>query len=210
MLEEERKYAVDARFAVPDLSGCVPDGGEVVALAPVALRATYYDTADRRLARAGVSLRYRRGDVAPWTVKLPTDVVGVRQEISRVGTAAAIPDELVDLVTVYTRGDVLAPAAALRTTRRVYELRDGDGKLLAELDDDSVAVLDGQKIRVKFREIEVERRDGRRKVLDRVGEALRTAGADGDGEFVAKHLRALGPLPPPELTPPAPAAQPVG
>src|SRR2546423_1200730 len=65
MLEEERKYAVDARFAVPDLSGCVPDGGEVVALAPVTLRATYYDTADRRLARAGVSLRYRRGGAAP-------------------------------------------------------------------------------------------------------------------------------------------------
>ena len=68
MLEEERKYAVDARFAVPDLSGCVPDGGEVVTLAPVRLRATYYDTADRRLARAGASLRYRRGDAAPWTV----------------------------------------------------------------------------------------------------------------------------------------------
>jgi len=203
MLEEERKYAVGARFAVPDLSGCVPDGGEVVALAPATLRATYYDTADRRLARAGVSLRYRRGDAAPWTVKLPTDVVGVRQEISRVGAPTDIPAELVDLVTAYTRGDALAPAAVLRTTRRVYELRDGDGKLLAELDDDTVAVLDGQKIRFRFREIEVERRDGGRKVLNRVGEALRDAGADG-GEFVAKHLRALGPLPPPELTPPAP------
>src|SRR5213080_4990431 len=130
MLEEERKYAVDARFGVPDLSGCVPDGGEVVTLAPVRLRATYYDTADRRLARAGASLRYRRGDAAPWTVKLPTDV-----------------------------------AAVLRTTRRSYELRDADGRLLAELDDDSVAVLDGQKVRFKFREIEVERRDGGRRLL---------------------------------------------
>src|SRR5437773_1919636 len=172
MLEEERKYAVDARFAVPDLSGCVPAGGEVVPLAPVTLRATYYDTADRRLARAGVSLRYRRGDAAPWTVKLPTDLVGVRQEISRVGTPAGIPTELVDLVTAYTRGDALVPAAVLRTTRRVYELRDGDGRLLAELDDDSVAVLDGQRIRLRFREIEVERHDGGRKLLDRVSEAL--------------------------------------
>src|SRR5437016_13661548 len=103
MLEEERKYAVDARFGVPDLSGCVPDGGEGVALALVTLRATYYDTADRRLARAGASLRYRRGDAVPWTVKLPTDVAGVRHEISRVGSPADIPTELVELVTTYTR-----------------------------------------------------------------------------------------------------------
>jgi len=203
MLEEERKYAVDARFGVPDLSACVPDGGEVVALDPTTLRATYYDTADRRLARAGASLRYRRGDPVPWTVKLPTGVVGIRQEVSRVGSPAGIPTELVELVTVYTRGSVLAPAAVLRTTRRVYELRDGDGRLLAELDDDSVAVLDGPRVRFKFREIEVERRDGGRKVLDRVGEALQAAGADGGGAFVAKHLRALGPLEAPELTPPA-------
>src|SRR5438552_9481337 len=125
MLEEERKYAVDARFGVPDLSGCVPDGGEVVTLAPVRLRATYYDTADRRLARAGASLRYRRGDALPWTVKLPTAVAGVRHEISRAGQPATIPVDLVALVTAYTRGSALEPAAVLRTTRRVYELRDG-------------------------------------------------------------------------------------
>jgi CHAD domain-containing protein len=168
------------------------------------LRATYYDTADRRLARAGASLRFRRGDALPWTVKLPTSVAGVRHEISRAGLPSAIPAELLALVTAYTRGGVLEPAAILRTTRRVYELRDRDGRLLAELDDDTVAVLDGQKVRLKFREIEVERRDGGRKILDRVDEVLRTAGANGS-RFVPKHVRALGTLRPPELTPPGPA-----
>ncbi|OLB66748.1 MAG: CHAD domain containing protein [Actinobacteria bacterium 13_2_20CM_2_72_6] len=205
MLEEERKYEVDPRFAVPDLSGCLPDGGAIVAAPPAPLRATYYDTADRRLARAGVSLRFRRGDPLPWTVKLPTGVVGVRQEISRAGLPATIPAELVALVTAYTRGSALEPAAVLRTTRRVYELRDRAGRLLAELDDDTVAVLDGPKTRLKFREIEVERHDGGRKLLDRVDEALRTAGARNGGGFVPKHVRALGKLGPPELTPPAPA-----
>jgi len=205
MLEEERKYEVDPRFGVPDLSGCVPDGGQVVALPPVTLRATYYDTADRRLARAGASLRYRRGDPVPWTVKLPTAVAGIRHEISRPGAPVAIPTELVELVTAYTRGTTLEPAAVLRTTRRVHELRDPGGRLLAELDDDSVAVLDGQKVRFRFREIEVERRDGGRKVLDRVDDVLRTAGANGRGTFVPKHVRALGKLPAPEL--PAPEAQ---
>src|SRR5581483_9529966 len=137
MLEEERKYEVDPRFAVPDLRAALPAGGQVVSLAPAALRATYYDTADRRLARAGVSLRYRRGDASkvaghgpeggspplPWTVKLPTETTGVRHEISRPGKPSTIPEELVELVTVYTRGAALEPAAELRTSRRVHELR---------------------------------------------------------------------------------------
>jgi len=62
MLEEERKFAVEGGFEVPDLSGCLPPGGRVVPRPPMTLRATYYDTPDLRLARAGVSLRYRRGE----------------------------------------------------------------------------------------------------------------------------------------------------
>ena len=81
MVEEERKYDVGPDFAVPDLSGAVPAGGRVVPLPPVTLTATYYDTEDLRLARSGASLRYRRGDAEPWTVKLPTGSVGVRHEI---------------------------------------------------------------------------------------------------------------------------------
>src|SRR2546423_829603 len=91
MLEEERKYEVDPRFAVPDLSGCLPAGGEIVTAPPAPLRATYYDTADRRLARAGASLRFRRGDALPWTVKLPTGVAGIRHEISRAGPPGRPP-----------------------------------------------------------------------------------------------------------------------
>jgi CHAD domain-containing protein len=202
MLEEERKYEVDPRFAVPDLRAVLPAGGQVVALAPAALRATYYDTADRRLARAGVSLRYRRGDDVPWTVKLPTKTTGIRREISRPGKPTAIPEDLVDILTVYARGAALEPAAELRTSRRVHELRGGDGTLLAELDDDTVSVLDGRSTRMKFREIEVERKECGGKLLDRIDELLRAAGA-ASGTFTAKHIRAIGSLGPPDLTPPA-------
>src|SRR6266516_7491620 len=201
MLEEERKYEVEPRFAIPDLGAVLPDGGRVDPLDPIQLRATYYDTPDRRLARAGASLRFRRGDAVPWTVKLPTEVVGVRQEVSRTGAPGAVPDELVDLVTSYTRGSKVEPVAVLRTTRRVYELRDRGGSLLAELDDDTVSVLEGRNVRLKFREIEVERRDSGRKLLDRLDELLREAGAVS-GTFTPKLVRALGPLAPPELPPP--------
>jgi inorganic triphosphatase YgiF len=198
MLEEERKYEVDPRFTLPELAGALPAGGQVVPCAPVSLRATYYDTVDLRLARAGASLRYRRGDEKPWTVKLPTDVPGIRHEISRSGPPGAIPAELADVVTSYARGAALSPATVLRTTRRVYELRGGDGNLLAELDDDTVAVLDGKSVRQRFREIEVERHAGGRKLLDRVGEQLRAAGA-ATGTFTPKHVRALGAMGPADL-----------
>src|SRR5688572_4584045 len=103
MLEEERKYQVVGRFTMPDLTDAAPAGGRVLPLAPVTLRATYYDTPDHRLARAGVSLRHRRGEVATkaWTVKLPSDLPGARHEISRPGPPDKIPAELSALVTVY-------------------------------------------------------------------------------------------------------------
>jgi CHAD domain-containing protein len=201
MLEEERKYEVEPGFALPELAGALPEGGRVVRCAPVSLRATYYDTADLRLARAGASLRYRRGDERPWTLKLPTDVPGIRHEISRGGPSGTVPAELAGAVTAYVRGAALSPATVLRTTRRVYELRGRDGSLLAELDDDSVAVLDGKAVRSRFREIEVERHDGGRKLLDRVGEQLRAAGA-ATGTFTPKHVRALGGVGPADLVRP--------
>ncbi|MEN3305569.1 MAG: hypothetical protein V7603_1771 [Micromonosporaceae bacterium] len=214
MLEEERKYEVDPRFAVPDLSDCLPDGGQVVAREPKYLRATYYDTADLRLARNGASLRFRRGDELPWTVKLPTDTPGIRNEISRAGAPGTVPGELIALVLAYTRGALLEPGAVVRTTRRVHELRDAYGRPLAELDDDTVSVLDGKTVRHRFREIEVERHEGGRKLLDRVDARLREAGATV-GDFLPKHVRALcvlnstagigvDALGPPEPTPPAP------
>src|ERR1700742_3438048 len=116
MLEEEHKYEVDPGFTLPELVGALPSGGHVVPCPPVSLRATYYDTVDLRLARAGASLRYRRGDAMPWTVKLPTDVPGIRHEISRPGAPGTVPAEPAAVVTAYARGARLEPAAVLRTT----------------------------------------------------------------------------------------------
>ncbi|HKD97656.1 MAG TPA: CYTH and CHAD domain-containing protein [Micromonosporaceae bacterium] len=203
-VEEERKYGVGTRFVLPHLTGTLPDGGTVTTHPPVTLTATYYDTADLRLARAGVSLRYRAGDSdRPWTVKLPTDTPGSRHEIDVSGHPDAIPAPLVDLTTVYHRGQPLAPVVTIRTSRVRHDLRDTDGTLLAEVADDGVSVLDGRRVRTRFREVEVERKAAPRKLLRRIGAALHDAGAV-EGVFAAKHARALGEpaAQPPDLTPP--------
>ncbi|MEH1169200.1 CYTH and CHAD domain-containing protein [Micromonospora sp. CPCC 205539] len=192
MVEEEQKYEVDEAFVLPDLGATPPAGGRVRALPPVTLVARYLDTVDLRLARAGASLRHRKGDELPWTVKLPTGTPGVRHEISRPGPVGQPPPELVELVTALHRGAPLAPVTVLRTVRRAHEVCDKAGAVLAEVVDDQVTVLDGSGATTgAFREVEVELKAGNRKLLDRVGAVLRDAGARS-GSFTPKHVRALG------------------
>lgn len=77
--EIERKYEAD-HDGLPDLTG-VPGVTEVVDAGVTHLDATYYDTADERLAADGITLRRRTGgDDAGWHLKLPV-APGVRDEI---------------------------------------------------------------------------------------------------------------------------------
>src|SRR5205823_4170317 len=74
--EREIKLSAWAGFALPDLTGVV-DGATVTELTTVELRATYFDTPDLRLSRAGLSLRHRTGGgESGWTVKLPDGAGG--------------------------------------------------------------------------------------------------------------------------------------
>jgi len=210
MLEEERKYDVGVDFTLPALKSTLPKGGTVVPLPAKTLRATYYDTETARLARTGISIRYRSGERGkdPWTVKLPTHgAPEAREEITRPGTARTMPADLVALMTAFHRGAPLRPAVTIRTVRRTYELRDKDGDLLAEVSDDTVSVLDGRAVVGQFREIEVERGKAGDKLLEKVEEALLAAGATR-GTFLPKHARAMGERASgaPDLTPPTPLA----
>ncbi len=190
MLEEERKYQVDAQFTLPDLAGCVPVGGRLIERPTHKLRATYYDTHDLRLARAGAFLRHRRGDDEPWTVKLPTRTPGTRAEISVNGSSSSVPKRLLDLVTAITRGHPIAQVAVLVTHRRAVQLCDRDDRVAVAVVDDAVSVLHDNRIVGKFREIEVERRAGRAHLMDMVEAALCAAGAVG-GTFAPPLARAL-------------------
>src|SRR2546425_795562 len=157
MLELELKLAVEGSFA-PTLQPGRAGVAGIEELAPLDLRATYYDTPDLRLARHGITLRHRtgEGDRPGWTLKLPNgrdNGVG-REELHFDGAARSVPGEAIDLITAFVRSATIAPVARLRTRRRRWSLRGREGEELAELVDDRVSVLQRGRVVERFREIE--------------------------------------------------------
>ena len=180
--EIERKYDVAEDFRLPDLS---VDG--VVVGSPVVheLSATYFDTADYRLARARVTLRRRTGGAdAGWHLKLPR-LDGTRDEVhAPLGRSAKPPPSLLSKVRVHVRDAALQPVASIRTTRTAYPLVDaaadgGAAAVLAEVADDVVTAqaLGEQVTLTSWREVEVELVTGEPAVLDAVESALLDGGA---------------------------------
>jgi CHAD domain-containing protein len=208
--EREVKLAAWPGFYLPDLDGVI-DGFTAVPLPALNLSATYYDTPDLRLTRAGLSLRHRVGDGSDaWTVKLPEGSDGpalVRRELHFAGGPGAVPKDAANLVRVHVRSDALAPVARLVTRRQRVELRDAAGTPLVEIDDDEVSVLEGRRLAARFREVEVELLgEADRGLLAVVVARLRAAGA-GAPDKVPKVVRALGAL---AVTPPEVAPVPLG
>jgi CHAD domain-containing protein len=204
MLEREVKLGAGPAFHLPDLTGVV-DGVTVTPPEAVRLETVYYDTPDLRLARWGVSLRYRAGE--GWTLKLsPSTEEGMleRDEITFQGGAKKPPAAAVGLVRAYVRKSELAPVARLSTMRRRVRLLGADGGRVAEVVDDEVSVRDGRRVAARFREIEIEvaGADGNEAVVQPLVERLRGAGA-GAPDPTPKHIRALGPraMEPPEVAP---------
>ncbi|GAC1595333.1 MAG: CYTH and CHAD domain-containing protein [Acidimicrobiales bacterium] len=211
-VEREVKLAGWPGLVLPDLAYALPGVG-VMVLGPLRLDATYWDTADLRLARSGASLRYRSEMMMgvegattepkpPWTLKLPTLSNGpglARRELTFVGRQRRVPPEASAIALGITRGAPLVAVARLRTDRARLLFTDADGTSLAELDDDEVSVLiagpggRGRRVASRFRELEVELVDGADPtVLDAITRVLRSLGA-GPPDPTPKVVRALGP-----------------
>ncbi|GAA1970622.1 CYTH and CHAD domain-containing protein [Amycolatopsis minnesotensis] len=136
--ERERKFEVGLRRPRPELAGVGPIAGTADPV-ELTLDATYFDTADHRLAAAGVTLRRRRGGSDEgWHLKLP--VGDDRRDEIRMPLSAKSkpPRELRRLVVAHTMGHKLIPVAHLRTERTECALLDGAGRTVAALTDDKV------------------------------------------------------------------------
>ena len=90
------------------------------------------------------------------------------------------------MLPAYLRGRDLVPVARLRTRREGVRAQG------AEIVDDNVSVLEGQRVARRFREVEVELLEGDERTLRRLEKELRRAGAESAGELQPKLYRALG------------------
>ncbi|MFP3991318.1 CYTH and CHAD domain-containing protein [Streptomyces sp. E11-3] len=192
--EIERKYegsAVAEGAGLPDLTK-VAGVSAVIDKGVAELDATYYDTADLRLAAANRTLRRRTGgDDAGWHLKLPVSE-GVRDEI-RAPLSATVPRALAGLVRARARDAELLPVVRLASARDVRHLVDADGALLAEVSVDAVRAerLTEGGGTSEWTEIEVELADeGDPALLDKVEKKLRKAGLRPSGS-ASKLARAL-------------------
>ncbi|MEU8988480.1 CYTH and CHAD domain-containing protein [Streptomyces sp. NPDC048558] len=198
--EIERKYESDDS-GLPDLTG-VAGVDAVIDKGVAHLDATYYDTADERLAASSITLRRRTGGSdAGWHLKFPV-APGVRDEVQE-PLSDTLPDTLAGLVRSRVRDTELVPMVRLRSERDVRHLVDADGGLLAVVSVDAVQAerLAGGSSTTQWTEIEVELADGvDPKVLDKVEKRLRKAGVR-PSESESKLARALAETAPKKLAP---------
>jgi inorganic triphosphatase YgiF len=157
--ETERKYEAADEVPIPDPArllgtdtGSAPEDQE--------LDATYFDTADLRLARSGITLRRRQGGSDPgWHLKLPVGADSRDELRVPLGRARRTPPaELTALTRVHTQGTKLQPVVRLHTRRRRWLLADDDAQPLAELVEDRVTAhtLGAGTETTSWREVEVE------------------------------------------------------
>jgi inorganic triphosphatase YgiF len=157
-LEIEQKFDVDPGFTRPSFGALAG----VTADEPVLhhLAAVYFDTADGRLAASKITLRRRTGGTDEgWHLKLPAGADARREVHAPLGTAERqVPDELAARVAEVTGGQPLAPIAELNTERTVVTLHGTDGRVVAEVADDSVTArrLPARGEPLRWREVEVE------------------------------------------------------
>ncbi|WP_243709056.1 CYTH and CHAD domain-containing protein [Actinomadura sp. GC306] len=190
-LEIEQKYDADAGFVLPELAG-LPGVASAAEPEVHELHASYFDTADLRLAAHGITLRRRRGGPdAGWHLKMPAGLDSKQELRAPLGRPRAVPARLAGLVAAYTRGAELRPVATLETRRTVVRLLAADGTELAEVADDLVTGSGPGAETERWREIEVELKDGPSDLLKAAGKRLRKSGAKR-GRSSSKLGRLLG------------------
>ena len=119
---------------------------------------TIYDTADKRLLRAGVRLLNRQRDgLSEWVLQadgwgpwLPSELVIDEND------GEDLPTELVELTLPFRRRATLGPVASWSSAQSNFQLLDVDGQPLAELIDDRIALSQGGPVSERARQITLQ------------------------------------------------------
>jgi CHAD domain-containing protein len=192
-LEREVKLEAPPTFSLARLQAHL-DGYVTSPLSWRRLHTIYFDTDDLRLTRWGLSLRFRLHE--GWTLKIPVPREShalYREEHVFEGTPDHVPAGALDLAAAYLRGAIPRPVAELRTLRAKRHVLSDGGDDLAEVAEDDVRVVDGSRVVMRFREIEIELTENAADdTLDVLEHLLRNVGA-GPPDPTPKNVRALGP-----------------
>ncbi len=180
-LEVEDKYHLDPLTVLPDFRAM--PGVKSVSAVDHQLEATYFDTVDLDLARAGVTLRRRTGgEDAGWHLKLPTSTGRLEIGLPLGRAAKNPPTALSRVVRGVVRDSELSPVVVIRTERRVQRLIDKSGDVLAEVADDRVSAEPVTSeapglAPITWREAEVELVSGKPTLLVRASDLMASVGA---------------------------------
>lgn len=190
--ERGLRFDVDQSFVLPSVAGVLAAGGRVETRME-RFRSVYFDTADRALLDAGMTLRRRlgAGDRA-WQLKVPH--TPFRQIIRVDFPGDGVPDELRRLLLGVSRGQPLEPIASLVTQRSATRLRDAAGRHVADIDDDKIHASGAgdTAIAVTWREVDIALGVDEVRLQAALRKRLRRAGARPTAD-VSKLDRALNP-----------------
>ena len=168
VVEDEIKLGIPSRFQLP------PDMGE--ALPPRVFTSTYFDTARHRLGQLGLTLRKRiEHSHGVWQLKIPSGAVRLELEID--SGSRSIPWEFQDLLTAFFRKQEAVQLGKLRTKRKGVRIQK-DNQVIAEVVQDSVALIRDTKVAHSFQELEVELQEGTAAQLKPIRKILLQAGAE--------------------------------
>lgn len=197
--EAKQKWDADPGTPLPVLLD-IPGVERVAEPVREGFEAVYFDTATLALAARRITLRRRTGGPDHgWHLKLPAG--GNRRQVIRapLGQPETVPEELLDHVLVYTRGEPLIPVARVGTERTARRLYGPGGVHLAGFADDRVHAepLHPTGPGVDWREWKIELVDGTGDLFATAANTLTATGA-GRSAHGSKLARALGDVYPPE------------
>lgn len=166
-IENEIKFRIPPRFQLP------PDLGEPIS--PRVFTSTYFDTEQHRLGQLGLTLRKRvERSHGVWQLKIPSGAVRLELEIDSGGRH--MPSEFQDLLTAFFRKQEAVTLGKLRTKRKGVRILK-DNQVIAEVVQDSVALIRDKKRAHTFQELEVELQEGTAAQLKSIRKILIHAGA---------------------------------
>jgi CHAD domain-containing protein len=200
--EREIKFHVPPRFQIPENVG--------IPISPRVFTSTYYDSEQHRLSQLGLTLRKRvEGGQGVWQLKILSGKYRIELEIA--SGSHHIPGQFLDLLTGFFRKHEPVQLGKLRTWRTGRLIQE-EGKFVAKVTLDSVALLRENKIISRFREMELELPEGKPAHLTYIRKTLQKAGAKSKSlqPKIFQALQLPYPLADPQVDPTAPPTEHIG